>query len=386
MDLLPSASNSQRLTRELINGPPSGVIVARACVIVPSVDNAEELGIALDGLVAQTYSDMEVVVVGPLSDPAREVAEDRGVRYVDDEGSRTRADACNVAIRETESELILFTDDDVIVPEGWVASLVRWFDEPEVAGIGGPNFAPVDDSGIWQRAIDVAFCNSYLTAGTNYGRQAEGELEEVEQLPGVNSAYRRDVLEEVGGFDAGAIGAEDVMLDHRIREAGHRLWSDGTAVMWHRRRGLGRVRKQIRNYGLVRALAGRRYPSLWGWSHSMVSAFPLIVGVSLVAFAWGCLNGGLSWPEFWDISTEAVPMGNERMAVHQLPTLAILFNLVAWAGAARGPSPSKGAATILLSSIVSFLLLWDYGIGVLKARWGLMAGSPASQIDDRDRG
>ena len=360
--------------------------MARACVIVPSVDNAEELVVALNGLAGQTYSDMEVVVVGPGGDPARKVAEGRGIRCGDDEGSVTRADACNVAIRETESELVLFTDDDVIVPEGWVASLVRWFDRPEVAGVGGPNFAPVEESTIWQRAIDVAFCNSYLTAGTNYGRQTGGDLEEVEQLPGVNSAYRREVLEEIGGFDPGAIGAEDVMLDHRIRRSGYRLWSDGTSVMWHRRRGLSRVRKQIRNYGLVRTLAGRRYPSLWGWSHRLVSVFPLIVGLSFITFAWGCMNGGLAWPEFWDISTKTVPMGKERIAVHQLPTLAILFNLVAWAGAARGPSPSKGSQTILLSSIVSFLLLWDYGIGVLKARWSLMTGSSASQIDDRDRG
>ena len=360
--------------------------MARACVILPSVDNAEELGVALDGLSCQTYSDMEVVVVGPKGDRGRSVAESKGIRFVDDEGSLTRADACNIAIRETESELVLFTDDDVIVPEDWVERLVRWFDRPEVAGVGGPNFAPIEVSTIWQKAIDVAFCNVYLTAGTNYGRQTKGDLEEVEQLPGVNSAYRRKVLEDVGGFDAGAIGAEDVMLDHRIREAGLRLWSDGTAVMWHRRRGVGRVRKQIRNYGLVRTLAGRRYPSLWGWSHNMVSAFPLIVGLSFSAFAWGCINGGLAWPDFWDISTEAVPMGRERMAVHQLPTLAMLFNLVAWAGAVRGPSPSKGAVTILLSSIVSFLLLWDYGIGVLKAKWGLMKGGPSSQIDDRFRG
>ena len=360
--------------------------MARACVIVPSVGNAEELGVALDGLTSQNFSDMEVLVVGPGGDPARGVAETRGVRFIDDEGSRTRADACNIAIRETDSELVLFTDDDVIVPEGWVASLVRWFDRPEVAGVGGPNFAPLDESTTWQKTIDVAFCNSYLTAGTNYGRQTGIELEEVEQLPGVNSAYRRVVLEEVGGFDAGAIGAEDVMLDHRIREAGHRLWSDGSAVMWHRRRGLSKVRKQIKNYGMVRTLAGRRSPSLWGWSHSMVSAFPLIVGLSFALFIWGCMNGGLAWPEFWDLSAEAVPMGNERIAVHQLPTLAILFNLVAWAGATRGPSPSKGVLTIMISPIVSFLLLWDYGIGVLKARWGLVTGSPASQIDDRDRG
>ena len=354
-------------------------------MIIPTVDNSAELAVVLDGLSNQTFQDMEVAVVGPGADPGRDVAEERGFRYIDDNGSRNRADACNVAIEETDSELVFFTDDDVIVPKDWVEKLEKWFERPEVSGVGGPNFAPVDESNIWQKAIDVAFCNKFLTAGTNYGKKSEESLAEVEQLPGVNSAYRRYVLTEVGGFDRGAIGAEDVMLDYRIRSLGHRLWSDGTAIMWHRRRGITKVRKQIRNYGLVRTLAGNRYPGLWGWSHSLVSAFPILMCFSLATFIWGSLNGGLAWPSFWDISTETVPLGIERASVHQLPTLAILFNIIAWSGAILGPSPSKNPVSIILSSIVSLMLLWDYGIGINKARISIVTGSPNSQIDDRDR-
>jgi|TARA_B100001996_G_scaffold258764_1_gene201268 GT2 family glycosyltransferase len=360
-------------------------VTIRVCVIIPTVDNSAELAVVLDGLTKQTFKGIDVAVVGPSEDQGRRVTEERGFRFIDDKGSRNRADACNVAIEETDSELVFFTDDDVIVPQDWVEKLEKWFQRPEVAGVGGPNFAPVDQSTIWQKAIDVAFCNKFLTAGTNYGKRSEGTLEEVEQLPGVNSAYRRKVLEEVGGFDSGAIGAEDVMLDHRIRLFGHRLWSDGTATMWHRRRGIKRVRKQIRNYGLVRTLAGKRYPSLWGWSHGLVSTFPVLVCFSLATFIWGCLNGGLAWPEFWDISVETVPLGLERASVHQFPTLVVFFNFIAWSGAILGPSPSKSSVSVFLSPIVSFMLLWDYGIGINKARISIITGSENSQIDDRDR-
>ena len=226
------------------------------CVIIPSVRNADELAIALDGLGFQTYGGpLEIVVVGPGNDPGKSAAEAAGMRFVDDAGSRTRADACNVALQATESELVLFTDDDVIVPKDWVANLVRWFEREDVAGVGGPNFAPPEESTLWQRVIDVAFCSTIYTTGTNYGNVGDSELSEVTQLPGVNSAYRRSVLEEVGGFDEGSIGAEDVILDHRIRSAGHKLWTDRTAVMWHRRRDLARVKKQIGNYGMVRTLS-----------------------------------------------------------------------------------------------------------------------------------
>ena len=149
------------------------------CVIIPSVRNSEELDTALEGLSAQTYSGpLEIIVVGPSSDPGRSVAESKGIRFVDDDGSRTRADACNVAIEASSSDLVLFTDDDVIVPEDWVAKLVRWFERDDVAGVGGPNFAPVEESTLWQRVIDVAFCSTIFTAGTNYGKVGDSDLSE----------------------------------------------------------------------------------------------------------------------------------------------------------------------------------------------------------------
>ena len=85
----------------------------------------------------------------------------------------------------------------------------------------GPNFAPPEESTLWQRFIDVTFCSTIFTTGTNYGKVGGSDLDEVNQLPGVNSAYRRSVL--VGGFDEGAIGAEDVLLDYQNKEAGHKI-------------------------------------------------------------------------------------------------------------------------------------------------------------------
>ena len=356
------------------------------CVIIPSVGNPDELGIALDGLMAPTYyGPLEVIVVGPGGDPGGQQAESRGLRFIDDAGSRTRADACNVALDSTESDLVMFTDDDVIVPKDWVEKLTRWFERPEVAGVGGPHFAPPESSTLQQQIIDVSFCSRIFTAGTNYGRRGEGELEEVEQLPGVNSAYRRSVLEEIGGFPPQCIGAEDVILDHRIRQAGHQLWTDPEAVMWHRRRDLSRVKRQIRNYGLVRSLASHEHHELRTWSHGMVAMFPPIVIAAVAFFFWGLDNGGLASP-WWDISLEAVPMGWPRAGVHSLVSLIVLYNLIAWYGAAKGSSPCRTPQTVFLSSIATFVLHWNYGMGVLRGWWRIFTGNSGLQIDDRTRG
>tara|TARA_Y100001970_G_scaffold41685_1_gene51753 strand:+ start:27298 stop:28362 length:1065 start_codon:yes stop_codon:yes gene_type:complete len=353
-------------------------------VIIPSVRNADELAIVLSGLSKQTYSGpLEVVVVGPKEDPGRRITEEAGMRFIDDQGSLTRADACNIALDNTESEIVLFTDDDVIVPGNWVNNLVRWFDKDEVAGIGGPNFAPVNESTLWQRVIDVAFCSTIFTTGTNYGKLGSSELEEVIQLPGVNAGYRRSVLEEIGGFEERSIGAEDVILDYRIREAGYKLWTDKSAIIWHRRRNLSRVKKQIMNYGMVRTLASNQFPKLHSFTHTMVASFPPLVIAAFAFFFWGISNGGLAWPDWWDFSFDRIPLGPPRIAVHALPTLIILYNLIAWFGSYRGKSPSRTFLTIFLSSIATYTLHWNYGMGVLRGKWRIFTGKSGLQIDDR---
>lgn len=353
------------------------------CVIIPSVNNSEELEIVLRGLIAQDFEGkLEIVVVGPGQDKGREVSESIGARFIDDGGVRTRADACNVAIKQTQSEFVFFTDDDVIVPKNWISSLIRWFDRSEVAAVGGPNFAPPEESTFWQRVIDVTFCSKWVTAGTNYGNRAQGKLEEVEQLPGVNAAYRRSILESVEGFDKGAIGCEDAMLDYRIRKAGHKLWQDRTAVMWHRRRGPSRVRKQIGNYGLVRILASHKHPEMRTWSHSAVGMFPLLSIIGIISLIYGALNGGAESSLWFTFDGN---WGTPRILFHG--TLGIIASYIAicWGGALLGSSPSRSIFTILAAPLMTFTLHWSYGVGVMKGWMRIRSGNPGLQIDDRIR-
>jgi len=360
----------------------------KVCVIIPTLRNAEELEIALDGLSNQSWNGpLEIVIVGPTGDPGEAIAIAKGASWIDDQGSRTRADACNVALESVDCELVLFTDDDVWVPEDWVENLVRWFDREDVAGVGGPNFAPPDSrSTFWQRVIDVTFCSKWVTAGTNYGNRGSEQLSKANQLPGVNAAYRKSVLDDVNGFDKGAIGCEDAMMDYRIEQKGHQLWQDRDAIMWHRRRNPSRVRKQIRNYGLVRILASDIHPGMKSWSHTAVGLFPLLVASALFAFVYGAMTGGLAWPNVWDISLATIPMGPARAMVHLPVSLASLYVLICWLGAAMGSSPSRTLSTVIMAPLMTFLMHWSYGIGVLTAWWRIYISKNAGlQVDDKDR-
>ena len=145
----------------------------------------------------QTYPHFEVVISDSKSkDNTKAVCEKHGATWIDDP-PRNRADACNFALEQMDHDLVLFTDDDTVPPLDWVAKLVRWFDNPEVGAVGGPNFAPDDDL-FGAKCADVAFCTKFMTAGTRYGAQPKGELVPITHNPGVNCAHRMANLREVG--------------------------------------------------------------------------------------------------------------------------------------------------------------------------------------------
>jgi GT2 family glycosyltransferase len=360
----------------------------RVCVLIPTLRNSLQLEVVLKSLASQDHhSDFDVAVVGPTGDAGQEVTEKYGRRWIDDAGSRNRADACNVGIKAIDCDILLFTDDDVIPPSDWVGKLVRWFERPEVAAVGGPNFAP-DEDPRWAKAADVAFTAKWMTAGTRYGKVPPGELVEIEHNPGCNSAYRKSVLDQVGGYEPGCIGAEDVVLDEKIRAEGHRIWFDPTAVMPHRRRLPVRpYMQQLRNYGYVRTLANARWPNLAVWSHSVIGFFPILAMLGIITLFAGGLSGGATEEPWFTFEGE---WNWARIAFHGSLGLMCAYVVLCWSGAALGNSPHRNPFTVLVSPILIFLAHWSYGGGVVRGWKQIRFGGGAEaglgvQLDDKDR-
>ena len=140
----------------------------KVAVLIPTINNADELDIVLERLSKQTYPDFEIVISDSKSkDHTKQVCEKYGATWIDDL-SRNRANACNFALEQMDHDLVLFTDDDTIPPLDWVEKLVRWFEDPEVgASRRTSNFAPDEDL-FGAKCADVAFCTKFMTAGTRY--------------------------------------------------------------------------------------------------------------------------------------------------------------------------------------------------------------------------
>ncbi|MCD6482920.1 MAG: glycosyltransferase [Candidatus Aenigmarchaeota archaeon] len=299
-------------------------MTAKVTVVIPTINNEKDIEDCLKGLQKQTYKDFEILLVdGYSKDKTVEIGKKYGAKVVYDDG-HTRAHACNTALKHVKTSYIAFTDADCIPMPDWLEEIMKEFEENgNIAGVGGPNYAPPSDSD-FAKAVDVVYSSRLVTGTARYGRIYE-ETREIEHNPGCNAAYKTEVLKKVG-FDDELPTAEDVVADYNIIRNGGILYFTPKAVVWHHRRNnLKGFWKQIYRYGLGRAMANKKYKELFNLFHIMPSSaiilFPVFTiiaflsllcckfifylwAVSIVVYLVSCLYGAIaSYSKYKNLKT-----------------------------------------------------------------------------------
>jgi O-antigen biosynthesis protein len=220
-------------------------------------------------VLAGSWSPLEVVVVdndadgGPL-DAAFTAAfgADPRVRWVH-EPRQGLSFTRNAGLAAARGAYVVFTDDDVLVDEHWVARLVEAFDAvPEAACVTGA-ILPAE-----QETQAQLWLEEYGGFHKGFRRQVFDLTTHRRETPlypydagqfgsGANMAFRADVLRAMGGFavDLGAgtpaHGGEDIDVLRRVVTAGHAIVYEPAALMWHRhRRSMEALRRQMFRYGV----------------------------------------------------------------------------------------------------------------------------------------
>ncbi len=132
------------------------------------------------------------------------------LRLIQEETRRGKIAALNRAIENSSGEIVIIGDADSFWPEDALKKVVAWMTHPEVGAVsclklpeGGPT-------------SEQAYRNLY-----NILRVAESKIHSTPIFHGELAAFKREVLEEIGGFMDG-VGADDSNAATRVALMGKR--------------------------------------------------------------------------------------------------------------------------------------------------------------------
>ena len=253
----------------------------KTSVILCTYNRSAVLSQALESIATSRLPssfEWEVLVVDNNSkDHTREVVEGFCTRFPGRfryllEREQGLSHARNAGIREALGEIIVFTDDDVIVEADWLYKLTAAFSHGEYAGVGGRIFP--------QQSFSPP--RWLLSEGP---RQIKGVLVlfdlgdqplNLDRTPfGANMAFRRFVFEKYGNFrtDLGRcgddlIGNEENEFCRRLMDGGENLRYEPSAVVYHPVPPERLTREYFLQwffaYGRANARQNGPPPSVWG--------------------------------------------------------------------------------------------------------------------------
>jgi GT2 family glycosyltransferase len=222
MDTRADEATGSPLSIEPAGGTP------RVSVVVVNYNGGKALGGCLDALIAGSDGVEVLVVDNASSDGSAEIAEaaaDRheAVRLLRSPTNRGYAGAVNVALPEARGDYLSVLNMDVVVDRAWLEPLIAFLDSTPEAGVACPLILLDSDPG----RINAAGQDVNVTGlGSNrwLGKPREIAGEEPFEVSGLHGAaflIRRELLEELGGWDeSGFLYHEDVQLSWLLRLAG----------------------------------------------------------------------------------------------------------------------------------------------------------------------
>jgi cellulose synthase/poly-beta-1,6-N-acetylglucosamine synthase-like glycosyltransferase/peptidoglycan/xylan/chitin deacetylase (PgdA/CDA1 family) len=276
-------------------------------VLVPAFNEELVIRNTIDSLLASSYEKYEVIVVDDGSkDRTAEVVKEsfstnQRVRLFSVPNGG-KAIALNFGLKHASGDVVIALDADTLFAPQTLAALAHRFYDPKIGAVAG-------NAKVGNRINIVTRWQAleYITS-QNMDRRAFASLNCITVVPGAVGAWRRDLLEQAGGFPGDTL-AEDQDLTLRIRRLGYNIGYEENAIAWteapDRLRSLARQRFRWA-FGTLQcmrkhldALFRPRYgtlgfvalPNVWIFQ----ILFPLISPVMDLMLGYTLVSAALDW-------------------------------------------------------------------------------------------
>jgi len=336
--------HSLRLKSPPMPEPGEGPLIS---VLIPCFNEEKVIEASVRRILASDWKNLEILVLddGSADKTSAIVAgafadEPRVTLMTFPNGGKARA--LNRGLVEAHGEIVVALDADTLFPSDTLGRLARWFEDPAIGAVAGNAIV-----GNRRNIITRWQALEYVTA-QNLERRALAALGAVTVVPGAVGAWRRQALNELGGYPADTL-AEDQDLTLAIQRAGWKVefdpearayteapetvagllkqrfrWSFGTLqCIWKHRSALFSLKRPILGFVAL--------PQIWLFQIVLTTIAPLVD----LAVIWGLISAGYAFafhPVEWspddltrslaywaafvmlDLSAGAIGMALERRA------------------------------------------------------------------------
>ncbi len=376
--------------------PETGPFVS---VLIPCYNEEAVIVSSVRQVLQSSWTNMEVLVIddGSKDNTAAEVekhfANHPVVRLLKFENGG-KAMALNRGLSAAKGDIVVALDADTLFGRSTIGRLARWFRDPKVGAVAGNALVgnQVNTVTRWQ-ALE------YVSA-QNLERRALAALGTVTVVPGAVGAWRRQTLDQLGGFPHDTL-AEDQDLTLAAQSAGWVVefdpeavafteapqtvagllkqrfrWSFGTLqCVWKHRRDLFNPKRP--------ALGFIALPQIWLFQIFLTTAAPL-VDLAVVFSLFNALFDRLSHPVEWnsegltramlywtafvlvDLAAATIGMAMERRAP--------------WGSMWWIPAQRFGYRQLMYYVVVKAVLSALHG---RRVEWGSLQRTATAVVDDR---
>jgi succinoglycan biosynthesis protein ExoA len=274
-------------------------------VVMPVRNEERHLAESVAQVLEQEYAGgFELVLaIGPSKDRTEQIARelaaaDPRVTVVPNPSGQISA-AMNAAIKAARHEVITRIDGHALLPDGYLRTAVTALLETGAADVGGVMAAEGETP--FQQA--VAWC---MTSPVGVGAAANHTGGDAGPADTVYlGVYRREAIEQAGGYDESMLIAEDWELNYRIRAGGGLIWfTPDLRVTYRPRANIPALAKQHFRYGRWRRVVARRYPETVNLRYlappaaAALNILGLVAGIAGVAGTLGEAGGSVRYLMF----------------------------------------------------------------------------------------
>ena len=250
-------------------------------VIVPCYNEQATIRLLLEAVYGQTShrDQMEVVIADGLStdDTRAEIdafcATRPGlvVRVIENK-ARSIPAGLDFAIQAAAGNFIVRLDAHSAPNPTYVERCVQALNAGQGDNVGGVwEISPANPSPT-ARAIAAAAAHPLGVGDAQY--RYSGRAQYVDTVP--FGAFKRSLIERIGGFDESLLTNEDYEFNVRVRQNQGKVWLDpAIRSTYFARANLGALARQYWRYGYWKAQMLRRYPDTLRWRQAIPPVFVL---------------------------------------------------------------------------------------------------------------